>query len=70
MPNEAPSQRFRPREHLRSPADFRRVYERRRWLEDGDTVVLRAWAEKPGHARIGFGECRGTVLPAREFKGG
>ncbi|HSV60774.1 MAG TPA: fumarylacetoacetase [Variovorax sp.] len=36
--------------------------ERRRFLEDGDTVVLRGWCEKPGHARIGFGENRGTVL--------
>lgn len=38
--------------------------ERRRFLEDGDCVVLRAWCEKPGAARIGFGECRGLVLPA------
>ena len=36
------------------------------FLEDGDTVVLRAWCESAGHARIGFGECRGTVLPAIE----
>jgi len=39
--------------------------ETRTFLEDGDTVVMRAWCEKPGAARIGFGECRGTVLPAR-----
>jgi fumarylacetoacetase len=39
--------------------------ETRTWLEDGDAVVLRGWAEKPGAARIGFGECVGTVLPAR-----
>jgi fumarylacetoacetase len=38
--------------------------EVRRFLEDGDCVVLRGWCEKPGAARIGFGECRGTVLPA------
>ena len=37
--------------------------ERRGYLEDGDTVVLRAWAERPGSVRIGFGECRGTVVP-------
>ena len=36
----------------------------RSFLEDGDTVVLRAFAEAPGAARIGFGDCRGTVLPA------
>ncbi len=39
--------------------------ERRAFLEDGDAVLLRGWCEKPGHARIGFGESRGTVLPAR-----
>lgn len=39
--------------------------ETRTFLEDGDAVVIRAWAEKPGGARIGFGECRATVLPAR-----
>lgn len=38
--------------------------ERRSFLHDGDTVILRAWGDKPGYARIGFGECRGTVLPA------
>ncbi len=36
----------------------------RTFLEDGDTVSLRAWGEKPGSPRIGFGECSGTVLPA------
>jgi fumarylacetoacetase len=38
--------------------------ETRSFLEDGDTVILRAWCEKPGVVRIGFGECRSTVLPA------
>jgi fumarylacetoacetase len=36
----------------------------RTWLEDGDSVTLRGWCEKPGAARIGFGACLGTVLPA------
>ena len=39
--------------------------ETRTFLLDGDAVVLRGWCEKPGAARIGFGECWGTVLPAR-----
>lgn len=39
--------------------------ERRSFLEDGDAVVLRGACERPGFRRIGFGECRGTVLPAR-----
>jgi fumarylacetoacetase len=38
--------------------------EQRAFLEDGDSVVMRGWCERDGHARIGFGECRGTVLPA------
>ena len=38
--------------------------ESRAWLEDGDSVTLRGWCEKAGAARVGFGECVGTVLPA------
>ncbi|WP_105258932.1 fumarylacetoacetase [Pseudoalteromonas sp. T1lg88] len=38
--------------------------ESRKFLEDGDTVIMRGWCEKQGFARIGFGECRATVLPA------
>ncbi|MDO5693528.1 MAG: fumarylacetoacetase [Pseudomonadota bacterium] len=38
--------------------------EQRTWLEDGDTIILRGWCQKDGAARIGFGECVGTVLPA------
>jgi fumarylacetoacetase len=39
--------------------------ETRTFLEDGDTVILRGWCEREGYARIGFGECRGMVLPAK-----
>jgi fumarylacetoacetase len=39
--------------------------ETRRFLEDGDEVVMRGWCERHGHARIGFGECRGVVTEAR-----
>jgi fumarylacetoacetase len=39
--------------------------ETRRFLEDGDEVIMRGWCERPGVARIGFGECRGIVLPAK-----
>ncbi|MGH8697810.1 MAG: fumarylacetoacetase [Burkholderiales bacterium] len=38
--------------------------ESRTFLEDGDCLILRGWCEKPGAARVGFGECRATVLPA------
>ncbi|MBV8250014.1 MAG: fumarylacetoacetase [Comamonas sp.] len=40
--------------------------ESRTFLLDGDAVVFTGWCEKPGAARIGFGECRATVLPARQ----
>ncbi len=39
--------------------------ETRTFLEDGDTVILRAHCERSGFRRIGFGDCSGTVLPAR-----
>ena len=39
--------------------------ETRRFLEDGDSIILRAWCERAGAARIGFGEAAGRVLPAR-----
>jgi len=39
--------------------------ETRSFLQDGDTLILRAHCERAGAQRIGFGECRGTVLPAR-----
>jgi fumarylacetoacetase len=38
--------------------------ETRRFLEDGDEVIMRGWCEREGFRRIGFGECRGIVAPA------
>ena len=38
--------------------------EERRFLEDGDEVVLTAHAKREGYVSIGFGACRGTILPA------
>ena len=35
--------------------------EERRFLQDGDEVVLRAHCQREGYRRIGFGECRGAV---------
>lgn len=40
--------------------DIKRV-----WIEDGDTISIRGRAEAPGCVSIGFGECKGLVLPAR-----
>ncbi len=36
--------------------------ESRRFLEDGDEVILRGWCERPGFVRIGFGHCRGLIV--------
>jgi fumarylacetoacetase len=38
--------------------------EERRFLEDGDEVIMKGFCEKEGFRRIGFGECRGVILPA------
>lgn len=35
----------------------------RKFLEDGDTVTMKAWSEKDG-IRVGFGEVTGKILPA------
>ena len=39
--------------------------EERRFLQDGDTLTLRAYCERAGARRIGFGECSGMIVPAR-----
>jgi fumarylacetoacetase len=38
--------------------------ERRTFLEDGDTLILRGYCEREGAVPIGLGEVRGTVEPA------
>jgi fumarylacetoacetase len=38
--------------------------EERRFLEDGDEIILKARGTRQGYASIGFGECRATILPA------
>ena len=39
--------------------------ETRTFLQDGDSIILRGHCERTGARRIGFGDCRGTVLAAR-----
>jgi fumarylacetoacetase len=48
-----------PRRALKMPTGEERLF-----LEDGDEVILRGWAERAGYRRIGLGECRGIVTPA------
>ena len=38
--------------------------EQRGFIEDGDEIIFRGFARKPGYPRIGFGECRAVLLPA------
>ena len=38
--------------------------EQRRFLEDGDEVIMKGFCEREGFRRIGFGECRGRILSA------
>jgi len=37
--------------------------EKRTFLEDGDSLVMRGWCEGDGY-RVGFGEVEGTIVPA------
>jgi fumarylacetoacetase len=39
--------------------------EQRRFLEDGDEVILRGFCERDGFRRIGLGNCGGVLLPAK-----
>ena len=36
--------------------------EKRSFLEDNDTLILKGWCEAPGAVRIGLGEATGTVV--------
>ena len=38
--------------------------EQRTFLQDGDEIIIRGYCERAGFRRIGFGACRGVVLPA------
>jgi len=41
--------------------------ETRSFVDDGDEIILRGYCEREGYRRIGFGECRARVLPARSL---
>ncbi len=38
--------------------------QERKFIEDNDTVIMKAWAEKDG-VRVGFGEVSGKIIPAK-----
>jgi fumarylacetoacetase len=37
--------------------------EKRTFLEDGDSLIMRGWCQGDGF-RVGFGEVEGTIMPA------
>lgn len=38
--------------------------ETRTFLADGDTLIIKGYADRPGFRRISLGECRGTIRPS------
>ena len=38
--------------------------EERKFLGDGDEVIITGYCEREGYRRIGFGQCRGVIEPA------
>ena len=40
----------------------------RKFVQDGDTIIIRGVAGKVGSDLVGFGECAGTILPAIEYQ--
>lgn len=48
----------------RTPIDLP-TGEQRKFLADGDEVIIKGYCEREGFRRIGFGECRGIITPAR-----
>lgn len=49
----------------KSPVMLEESGEQRRFLEDGDSVCMKAWCES-NEVRIGFGEVEAKVLPCKE----
>lgn len=37
--------------------------ETRKFLQDGDTVIMKGFCHREGYGRVGFGECKGKILP-------
>jgi fumarylacetoacetase len=54
----------------RGTAPIRIGGEERAWLHDGDEVTFRGCASRDGFVAIGFGECRGRIMPARPWPTG
>jgi len=50
---------WRGKEPIKLPSN-----EQRRFLEDGDEIIMKGFCEREGFRRIGLGECRGRIIPA------
>lgn len=59
----SPRATFRPHEHVRSPADFRRAFDRRRPASDA-RMVVHAVENGRDHARLGISVGRKRVRKA------
>jgi ribonuclease P protein component len=57
MPSTSPSFGYRPVDHLRSPRDFKRVYDRRRSVSDSWLIVY-ACENGLAHLRLGMSVSR------------
>jgi len=50
----------------KTPFILKETGEERKYLQDGDTVILSAYCQGNGY-RIGFGDCLGKILPAHTY---
>ncbi len=41
--------------------------EVRKFLKDGDAVIMKGWCQRDGLGRVGFGQCSAKILPALPF---
>jgi glutathione S-transferase len=41
--------------------------EVRKFLKDGDAVIMKGWCQRDGLGRVGFGQCSAKILPALPY---
>jgi len=50
----------------KNPWKFEETGEERKYLQDGDTVILEGYCQGEGY-RVGFGKCAGKIVPAPQL---